>query len=98
MQRGCYDEAEKHYALSASTSKLGVQITATAALITLRVSVLFSFFLLCRQYDEAPRHTSVGTEVIVVKSLNLFVGDGTVHYFYDSRKKENKEDRARLNL
>lgn len=73
MQRGCYDEAKKHYALSAPTSKLVAQITATAALITLRVSVLFSFFLFCRQDDEAPGHTKVGTEVIVVKSLNVFV-------------------------
>lgn len=83
--------------------QLGVQITATAALITQRASVLvfffsLSFFLFCRHYDEAPGHTKVGTEVIVVKSLNVFAGDSTVHYFYDSRKRRTKRIGPGFNL
>lgn len=93
MQRGCYDEAKKHFAQSASKSKLGAQITTTAALIIQKVSLVvfvfffFLFFLFCRQYDEAPGHTKVATVMIVVKSVNVFVGDSTVYYFNDSRER-----------
>lgn len=50
--------------------------------------LLFSFFFSAISVMKHPGHTQVGTGVIVVKTLNVFVGDSTVYYFYDSHKKK----------
>lgn len=77
MQRGCYDEATKHHMLSAFRIKTrSADNRDSCSYHTEGVTRLFfsspsSFFLYCRQYDEAPGHTKVGTEVIVVETYLL---------------------------
>lgn len=61
-------------------------------------SILLFFFFSAISMMKHPGHTQVGTGVIVVKTLNVFVGDSIVYYFYDSHKKGNKGDWAGLSL